>query len=69
MCLIELHLVELDVRNNGLPKHKEYLDLEKEITEIVLKHDLDLKDIPLFRVQTPSSGSRSRDTASAKGRK
>lgn len=43
-------LLKLDLRNNGLNRH-----LEKEITEIVLKHDLDLKDIPLYRVQTPVS--------------
>jgi Leucine Rich repeat len=59
-------LLKLDIRNNGIPRRKLYVDLEKEITEIVLKHDLDLKDIPLFRVQTPSSrDSRSRESNSA----
>ena len=56
-------LLKVDIRNNGLSRCKFYIDLEKEITEIVLKHELDLKDIPLFRVQTPSSrGSRSRES-------
>ncbi|OMJ69894.1 hypothetical protein SteCoe_32264 [Stentor coeruleus] len=55
-------LLKLDIRNNGLPRY-----LEKDITEVVLKHDLDLKDIPLFRVQTPSSrDSRSRESGSAR---
>lgn len=59
-------LLKLDIRNNGLSRCKNYVDLEKEITELVLKHELDLKDIPLFRVQTPSSqGSRSRNSESA----
>mmetsp|Transcript_8702 Transcript_8702/g.8717 ORF Transcript_8702/g.8717 Transcript_8702/m.8717 type:complete len:328 (-) Transcript_8702:7-990(-) len=45
-------LLMIDIRNNGLTRR-----MEKDITEIVVKHDLDLKDIPLYRVQTPASRS------------
>ena len=37
-------LTKLDVRNNNLPR-----PLEKELTEIVVRHELDLRDIPLYK--------------------
>lgn len=46
---------KLDIRNNNIPRA-----LEREINEIVLKTELDRKQIPLYQSELPSSSESSR---------